>query len=358
MEDLLTSSPPKGKPSPYNVDLSPGHRASERDAACQGQFDDLRSAANNKVWMISERYCQIGDGVDSFEPTLHDLWYGYSLSGRYLHHESAEHDRLVLDVLRIRGRGPLARPVRGLYGIDIARTPVGAIWNDLPYFVDGMTEHWVNECASLDASQRLNFASFLAKLASTRIDKDRLCQIALILFRETFETIRPLGSLNKPGGPYQTILEVSIADLLPAACAWIREAGYNIILLSDVSWHSCSNTIGRHGESFIESKLAQRATVGFSPRRWMYWLKRLHEIRREAEELGEKQVVELASDAIEHMVKNVEERNPGILRVYEAAGDDLHQDEDLSGLMKVIKGELHSPEELDELEELEGPKPE
>jgi hypothetical protein len=34
---------------------------------------------------------------------------------------------------------------------------------------------------------------FLAKLASTRIVNDRLCQIALVLFRNTFESERPLG---------------------------------------------------------------------------------------------------------------------------------------------------------------------
>jgi hypothetical protein len=91
----------------------------------------------------------------------------------------------------------------------------------------------------MGAKQRLNNATFLAKLASTRVANDRLCQIALMLFRATFEAERPLGSSNEPDDeeedPRRPMHALTIASLLPSACAWIREAGHNIILLSDVS---------------------------------------------------------------------------------------------------------------------------
>lgn len=343
LRDDAASPSPRHDPDPILVSASAGDRESVREAVKQGQFDDVRSAAYNKTWIISERYCRIGDSVDSFEPILHNLWYIYYQGGRYISHESAEHDRLVLDILRTRGRGPLTRPAPSGCGIDIARTPTGALWNDLPFFVTDMTEFWVNDCAAMDASQRLNFASFLAKLASTRIDKDRLCQIALLLFRDTFETERPLRmpdeSTEKPG---RTMNDLGIASLLPAACTWIREAGYNLMRLSDMSWNDCSSSPGQCGNTFTKSELGQRASAGFSPWRWMYWLKRLHEIVDEAEQADDKHIVEQATDAIEIMLGHVEEKNSRILRVFEAAGDGLRQDKALSGLERLVKGDESS----------------
>ncbi|KAI9925350.1 hypothetical protein ASPWEDRAFT_176825 [Aspergillus wentii DTO 134E9] len=340
--DLLSDSsslPPKGEADPFLVASSPGDRASVHHAFSQGQFEELRPAAYNKTWIISERFCRIGDSVDSFEPILHNLWYIYYQGGRYLSHESSEHDRLVLDVLRTRGRGPLTRLAPSGCGIDIARTPAGALWNDLPYLVADMTEFWVNDCATMEVAQRVNFASFLAKLASTSIDKDRLCQIALLVFRETFENDRrSLGSTNEPvdDNPGRTMHDLSIAALLPAACAWFREAGYNILLLSDACWNDTSPSIGQGGKAFIESELGQRAPAGFSPWRWMYWLKRLHEIVDEAGKEGDKDLAELGIDAIEIMLGHVEERNSRILRVFEGA-TDLQKDEHFVGLKKLLK---------------------
>jgi hypothetical protein len=121
--------------------------------------------------------------------------------------------------------------VRGVCGIDIARTVEGTLWNDLPFLITDMTDFWVNNSVSLSSSQRLNFASFLAKLASTRINKDRLCQIALVLFRTTFEDGRDLRTTDDldDEDPKASIRSLDLARLLPSACAWIKEAGYNII---------------------------------------------------------------------------------------------------------------------------------
>lgn len=126
----------------------------------------------------------------------------------------------------------------------------------------------MNDFAAMDAAQRLNFSYFLAKCASTGLDHDRLFQIALLVFRDTFETVRPLGSLNDTDTAYENL---SIAALLPSACAWLREAGRKIIILSDVCWNDCPADIGRGGPTFIESELGQKSSsAGFSPGRWLY----------------------------------------------------------------------------------------
>ncbi|CAG8899422.1 unnamed protein product [Penicillium egyptiacum] len=335
MHDLLRDSPsssPRG--SPYG----PGDWAELEEVARAGNFDVLRSVTYNRVWITGQSYCRNRASIDSCERHLQSLWYVYYQCARHVSHESFEQDRWVLDIIRTRGRGPLTRPAPG-GGIDIARTPEGTVWNDLPFLATDMTEYWINSCAEMDSKQRINAASFLAKLASTRIANDRLCQIALDLFRDTFESERPLGSSNEADDEnedrHRTIHGLTIASLLPSACAWIREAGHNIILLSDASWNDCSHsTIGTGGFTFVQSELGQRAPGGFSPWRWLYWLKRLHQIAEEASKADEKLLAEQAANAIDIMLSDVKERNSQILRVFEGAGDAVTQDKDFMGLKR------------------------
>ncbi|KAG2414166.1 hypothetical protein HFD88_003357 [Aspergillus terreus] len=228
----------------------------------------------------------------------------------------------------------MTRRAPGGVGFDVARTPDGTVWNDLPYLATDMTAFW-NECAAMSTSQRVNASSFLANLASARVANDRLCQIALILFRDTLEDERPLGSSNDPDDqcPRRSVHVLTITALLPAACAWIREAGHNLILLSDTCWNQCSDdVIGKGGYRFVQSELGQRSPGGFSLWRWLYWLKRLHEIRDEATQAEEKVLAQQASRPVDTMVGHVQQRNAQILRVFEAAGDTLREDPAFSGL--------------------------
>jgi hypothetical protein len=328
LRDSLLAPSPKGAPDITMLDDPVADKQNVRDCIARGELEEGRGAAfYNRTWIISERYCN-GDGVDSLEGYLHSLWHLYYQLARNTSHESREHDRLVLDILRIQGLGPLTRPVLGNYGIDIARTVEGTLWNDLPYLVTDMTEFWIDNSATMSGVQRLNYTSFLAKLASTRVSKDRMCQIALVLFRSTFEDRRVLH------GEYKTdeedtsrrISTLDISQLLPAACAWFHEAGYNIIQLSEVWWNDCPSEIGQGGPLFVTSECGKRSPTGFTPWRWMYWLKRLHEIKEETKEAGETALEEYATDTIVYMVEKVKERNSGILKTYEDGGDVLHED--------------------------------
>jgi hypothetical protein len=340
-DDLLNPSP-KGTAEITRLDSAALDQRDVQECAARGDFEELRGAAfYNRTSVVTARYCSIGDGVDSLEGYIHSLWHIYYQLSRHTSHETSDQDRLVLDILRIQGKGPLIRPVKGHYGIDIARTADGTLWNDLPFLVSDMTEFWVDNCASLSGIHRLNFTSFLAKLASARVSKDRMCQIALVLFRSTFEEGRDLGTIGEPDeeDTHRSMRSLFIAQLLPAACLWIREAGQNLIQLSDVAWNDCPAPIGQGGCMFTESWLGKRAPTGFTPWRWMYWLKRLHEIREEAKEANEKRLEEYATGAIDRMVSDVEARNSEILRAYESGGDSLHQDKHLSCLKLGRQGE-------------------
>jgi hypothetical protein len=329
--DYLLSPTPKGPSDITTLDDAAHDKQNVLDCIARGEIEEIRGAVPSRTSIISERYCSIGDGVDSLEGYLHSIWHIYYQLGRHTSHESAEHDRLVLDILRIQGLGPLTRPVTGRYGIHIARTIDGTLWNDLPYLVSDMTEFWINNCAIMSGVQRLNYASFLAKLASARVSKDRMCQVALTLFLSVFEERRELRSERKSDEEdrSRSIRDLDISQLLPAAFIWFKEAGCNIIQLSDVYWNDCPSEIGQGGPLFIDSEFGKRSPTGFTPWRWMYWLKRLHEIKEEIQEPGNSVLEKYATDAIEFMAETAKERNSGILKAYEDGGITFHAEKHL-----------------------------
>lgn len=104
-------------------------------------------------------------------------------------------------------------------------------------------------------------------------------------------------------------------------------------------WNDSSSSIGQGGDTFLKSELGQGASAGFGLWRWLYWLKRLNEIVKEAEQANEKHLAEQATEAIDIMLGHIEERNSKIFKVYEAAGDGLRQDKVFSGLEKLVKGD-------------------
>ncbi|KAK8122834.1 hypothetical protein PG984_011504 [Apiospora sp. TS-2023a] len=336
LRDALLSPSPKGPPELTMLDSQALDRQDIRECAARGEFEEMRGAAfYNRTWIVTERYCN-GDGVDSLEGYVHSLWHMYYQLGRHTSHETRDHDRLVLDVVRIQGLGPLTRPVKGVFGIDIARTVEGTLWNDLPFLATDMTAFWIESSATMSSAQRLNLASFLAKLASTRVAKDRICQVALVLFRPLFEDY-PID-LRIPDQAYDVedthrgIRDLDVEQLLPSVCVWLKEAGHNLVLLSDVHWNDCPSEIGQGGPVFTESEFGKRSPTGFTPWRWMYWLKRLHEIKEEAKQANETSLEEQAADAIGFMTRDAKERNSGILRAYQNGGDLLRNDKHLSCL--------------------------
>lgn len=342
LRDTLLSPSPQGLDEIQGADGIAHDREDVRKSIARGEFKELRGAAfYNRTWIITDRYCNVGDGVDCLVGYIHHIWYTYYQLSRHTSHEKADHNSLVLDILRIQGRGPLTRPVAGNYGIDIARTIEGTLWNDLPFLVTDMTEFWISDFAIMAGSQRVNFASFLAKLASTRVSKDRMCQIAIILFRYTFENPQEVYPFDEPDNenPERSLKDLQVQQLLPSVFAWIMEAGNNLLLLSEVSWNDCPSTIGHGGPLFVESEFGKRTSTGLSPWRWMFWLKRLHEFRDQARSVGEKRVEELCDDSIRHMFSDVKDRNSEILRTYKTGGELLQQEPHLVRLKRIVDGE-------------------
>ncbi|KAI2733291.1 hypothetical protein CBS147332_306 [Penicillium roqueforti] len=339
LRDSLLSSLPRGAPSIITNDYARRDQESTRQSIARGDFKEVRDVAfYDRTWVVTSRYCDI-DGLDTLEGRIHSLWYIYYELGRSISSESPEHEGIVLDIVRIQGMGPLTRPSRGTCGIDIARTVDGTLWNDLPFLASDMTEFWINNGGSMSGTHRLNFATFLAKLASTRVAKDRLCQVALLIFRDLFESSKTLRGESESDEEdlNRGIYQLEVFQLLPAAVAWLKNGNHNLLLLSDVCWNECPSDISKGGEKFLESELGQRSPAGFSPWRYMFWLKQLHEIQEEAKEANEKALEELATDGIQYMVIIIKQRDSEVLRAYKNGGDALHQDKHLSCLKALAR---------------------
>lgn len=99
--------------------------------------------------------------------------------------------------------------------------------------------------------------------------------------------------------------QLEVLHLLPAAVAWLKIASHNLLLLSEVYWSDCPSHASKGGEEFLESELGRQSPAGFSPWRYMFWLKRLHEIQEKAKEANEKALEELAADGIECMINTI-----------------------------------------------------
>ncbi|KAJ5425294.1 hypothetical protein N7465_000364 [Penicillium sp. CMV-2018d] len=205
-------------------------------------------------------------------------------------HETTKHGRLVLHILRIQGKGPLTRPVKGNYEIDIARMTEGTVWNDLPFIVTDITDFWINNCGPMLGTQRLTFASYLAKVASTRVCTDRMCQVALVIFSCAFEQrqeILPSEDKDEEDS-HRSMGSFELRHLLPAARAW-----------------------------FV---LAEA----------------IHKIEEEAKQAGEKHLEGYATEAIHTRLRGAEERNSDILRIFKTPGVHIYEDKHFLSLKMIV----------------------
>lgn len=348
LRDALLSPTPRGVPALSAAQSLSQDKQDVRECVARGELGELRGAWQNRTWIVTERYCNSSDGVDCLEEYVHSLWHIYYQLARHTSHEKPEHDSLVFDILRVQGLGPLTRPVSGLNGVEIARTVEGTLWNDLPFLVTDMTEFWIHEFSTMPGAQRLNFASFLAKLAATRVSKDRMCQIALLLFRAAFEDTERELTTGDPDeqDAKRTTRDLMYDQLLPSACAWIKEAGPHLVLLSSLWWNDCPSTIGEGGPLYVESDLGRRSSpAGFSPWRYMYWMKRLYEIWEEAKEAQDARLEEYAQEAYDSMASLVKDRNSDILRTYRNGGEAVLNDKHLKGLRDDYEGAVTFIEE-------------
>ncbi|KAL6834432.1 hypothetical protein V8C40DRAFT_261163 [Trichoderma camerunense] len=304
--------------------LAEDGRKSIEEAIQKNDFDGLEGFADSKISFINKSYSREGKSAEELKYQLRCLWYVYYEAGKNISHTSPEQDTWVLHIVRLHGQGNLARRAQSSHNgdeLEIAIIFAGIIWEDLPFFTVDMMDFWVKDCATMSTEQRVDFSCFLAKLASTGVD-DNLCDIALLVFKDTFETVRSLGSLNDQSDedPYRDLRDLTIAALLPAAQFWLVVAHNKIIQLSDGLWNIL-DTVRQDETTFTTSELGRRSSAAFSPWRWMYWLKRLEEIKEEAEQAGEDTLAKLALTTMVQLLGKVKDKDTRVQRELEAVGN-------------------------------------
>lgn len=298
-------------------------RSIAKEARTDGNTNKLWEAASS-LSSIHGQYARSGKPATELEIDLHDLWFTYYHAAKNTLADNPILDRLVVQILQAREIGPLQRTSSADTGsvATTASTSEGIIWTDLPFLVPDMTYFWLEDWAKISASSRLGFSTFLAKLASVGICRDRFCSIALMLLRDTLETVRPLGvcvsdddkdkerSAEKPARRQQ---DVTVAELLPAVNAWMFFAGHKIIQLADARWSGDDGGLGPLLRADPSS--SAMSAGGFSPERWIHWLKRMEQIAEEAESAGDARLGGLTRRYMDNMLAVADETDSAVKRL-------------------------------------------
>ncbi|KNG90485.1 hypothetical protein ANOM_001220 [Aspergillus nomiae NRRL 13137] len=217
---------------------------------------------------IASRYTRSGLPIIFYEYDMRELWYMIIQGAKITDASHPAQDRLANQILHARGMGVLSRRNKASGVEEEASTSDGKIWVDLPFLAQEFQAAW-KTADKLPARQRHNLSAFIARISAWGICDPELFVCALSIFRDTFETRRPLTAANdQQGGDL-----LPITDLLPAAVAWFELCAYKIESLCLEAQGFETSTIG---------DLAREAQVfpdtGFSTSRWLFWRRRLEAI--------------------------------------------------------------------------------
>lgn len=292
--------------------------------ACR-DTNTLRAPSHSICWAFNMMLQGSRGPGDLAKDNLQHLWWNFYLYAKYIDAGSAAMSRLAFQLVQVREQGKLLRHAEG-GGFETVLTSDGVVWSDLPFFVSEMHELWAKDCATMSSAHRINFSRFLSKLASISLADDQLCGIALILFREALETPRPLGEMGTHVAEDSTrsMADLTICDLLPSLNSWLAESSKKIIQLADKSRHDFPSEAQVIGVLYRDDERSALKAPGFSPARWLFWLRRLDTIHHDAEEGGKQDIadyVELLLGAmfgplrdILTSVRTEFEANPGLVK--------------------------------------------
>lgn len=270
------------------------------DKTCAEMIGSLSSIGN-----VSHRTGDFTMGEGEIGIIQH-TWGELIHLGQMIPASSAEHDRFVTMVARIRQWDSTVYPTMqhnltppgrdAAAGGDVVhdggqedttvqrrRLP----WAELPFLAQSLHDHWVQESAGLTAEQQESLAVMTAKLCGTGMQPAQLGVCALWLFKETFEKEQEASS---------------IAALLLACRAWIRYAKHVLMKLAAANVDIVSSDAFRFDQaSTAPGELALAAGIkrgGFHVERWLFWRKRLADMAKSEDE----KTMELARDCFYEMI--------------------------------------------------------
>lgn len=218
---------------------------------------------------------------------------------------SPHHTKLLAVVKAIAALGPLTRDSDSAQ----ATHDNGVVWTDLPAFGHAARTKW-NEAPgsgaqSLSADAWTNVNAFAAlvtadqELGASKPSCD-LSLFALWSLRSALEQDLPATSRDKSSGSSAT---ASLDDVLPAAVAWLENAGEVLAQLCQKG--KSYVPAGRDGPdpAWVGALGKDKISVGgFSSERWTFWRSRLIEISQARDDAGGREkVAKVAHHGVEKM---------------------------------------------------------
>ncbi|KAL4995888.1 hypothetical protein BDV10DRAFT_196310 [Aspergillus recurvatus] len=219
-----------------------------------------------------------GDGDEQDPMTMPHACYQ---TGRYLPHKRPKHNRWCWTSSESRAKACFPGQCNGPFGLMSQGRETAGSGMTLPFLVSDMVDFRVNGFMIMPGAQRLNL--------------DRLCPIALFLFRVTLED---------------------------------REHN-RASALADICWYDCPDVMRQSGIPSTEWEIAQQPQSGFTPCRWMFWLNRF--VRQRP-----KQVRQETNYSRRLLQRSLREWELALLWTYEIGGPALHQDKDLLRLEELL----------------------
>ncbi|KAB8207499.1 hypothetical protein BDV34DRAFT_211527 [Aspergillus parasiticus] len=197
-----------------------------------------------RILNFTQGYIEHTWDIPFIEEGLHDLWDELIHVAKRHPADSAEHDRLVTLVLEAREWGTVARKKKDASTDEEPEQVILSngqrLWVDLPYLVQEFQDAWMKE------------------LCAVGVYPSELGRCALWLFKEAFETERPLTRVEGDA----TNACVPIVELLPACHAWLK---YNSFKLAIAQASTAPGDL---------SPKSEFPCSGFSIPRWVFWRRR------------------------------------------------------------------------------------
>lgn len=242
------------------------------------------------------------------------MWYALIQSASYIEPQHPAQDRLVRLVLQARELGVLKRMRKTVVDeketeVEEAITSDGRMWCDLPFLVGDLKIAWEETMVSgVSTWKRENLAAFIAKLAGLGVCDDKLTGCGLSVMREALEfdrdlvpSIPPSPSTLEPESDLEVediftgdeVKQLTTLDFMPIVKLWLQYAGSKMSRLSDINFES-GTWQSQPGHLAIMAGISES---GFSKRRFVFWRKRMEELKW----CDEEAVWEQASQCVEMM---------------------------------------------------------
>ena len=268
--------------------MSTSGKLQGNNTVAQNTYEDRLNSVKELIGFINEDF--LHQSLKETESALHSLWEKCFEAAIIIPADDPVQDTLVQDIIQRLGTSGSLRP---------KNTPkYSALRYPYPLLAEHLSNAWLDGWKWFKKEDTLNLAAFTARLVEASEQRIKLCFCAVLVLRETLEVRRRLNV--KENGT-----DTAVADLLPAAVAWLEFAGHKLA-------GYCSDTYkpsaeGGEGEASLAAvgHLALNAgvsTPGFNPKRWHFWEERLEMLSSVDDEEIKKQALkgrQLMDDAWE-----------------------------------------------------------